>query len=148
MSAKKASACGLLLVLLVLLAVPAALANVNLSTTTTAGPGQACSVFTSTGGGLSCSMPSGAQARAPISGFAVTGILGGPAVNLVITITGVRSGILQYTFTLNASHPRDEVIVTFPIPLESSVAGGTITVSMPNVGSGNLVALNLHGTVY
>jgi hypothetical protein len=74
-----------------------------------------------------------------ITGFQVTASGATAASVVTVTVTGVVTGTLHYTFVApaGATAAAQPLIVPFPEPVPASAANQTIAVSLPALGAGN-----------
>lgn len=73
-----------------------------------------------------------------ITGFQVTGSGATAALPVTVTVTGVITGTLSYTYTAAAGVlvGNTPLIVVFPYPIPASGLNTNIVVSCPSLGSG------------
>ncbi len=94
------------------------------------------------------SIPGVAGKMTYITGFDITG--GGAASQTVVTVTlsglAVNPAFAVSVVALGPSVPMVPIVKVFPQPIPASTMGGTVGISLPSFGAGNIAAaVNLYG---
>ena len=74
-----------------------------------------------------------------ITGFAITGSGATAGLPVSVTVTGIITGTLTYTYaaTAGAAVANTPLIVNFPVPIPGNAINTAIVVSCPTLGAGN-----------
>lgn len=90
-------------------------------------------------GVAAATIPAAIGKLACLAGMDVTAGGATAAAVVILTITGVKGGPLNYTYTVpaGATLPCPNLQVNFDPPLEASAQNVAIVVSLPSLGAGN-----------
>lgn len=94
---------------------------------------------TAAAGAMTATLTGAANQRTYITGFQVTGAGATGASVITVTVTGVITGTMSYNIAVpaGATAAVTPLIVTFPVPVQSSAVNTSIVVNVPSFGAGN-----------